>query len=78
MQDLVNRVASRFRAAAIKEITKVVVRTYSDNGQVKAIVSWKDSNGKSGTTEGDPKTAHMKALMDRAKREGVKVEKERW
>ena len=71
-------VVSRFKMAGIAEITKAVVRTYSDSGQEKAIISWKDTKGKPGTTEGDPDSTHMKALLARAKREGVKVTKETW
>jgi hypothetical protein len=71
-------VIARFKMAGIAEITKAVLRTYSDSGQEKAIISWKDTKGKAGTTEGDPKNGHMKALLDRAKREGVKVTKETW
>jgi hypothetical protein len=29
-------------------------------------------------TEGDPKNLHMKMLFARARREGIRVEKERW
>lgn len=78
MSDLAQRVASRFVLAAIKEITKVTIREYSDSGQVKAHVEWVDQKGKKGVTEGDPENAHMKALIDRAKREKVKIEKDKW
>ncbi len=64
--------------ARIKEITKAYIRTYTDSGQVKAYVEWKDDKGKAGTTEGDPENGHMKALLDRAKREKVKVETQKW
>lgn len=62
----------------IKQITKAYVRTYSDSGQVTAYVEWVDRRGTSGRTEGKPDGAHMRALMSRAEREGVKVERERW
>lgn len=78
MSSIAERVASRFIQAGINEITRVVIRKYTDSGQTKAIVSWIDHKGKKGTTEGDPKNGHMKALMDRAEREGVKIEREKW
>lgn len=78
MSNITARIVARFKQARIAEITKAVLRTYSDNGQEKAIISWKDDKGKAGTTEGDPKNGHMKALLDRAKREGIKVTKEEW
>lgn len=65
-------------AAFIKEITKAYIRTYTDNGQTKAYVEWVDNKGKKGTTEGDPESTHMKALLDRAKREKVKIETQKW
>lgn len=64
--------------ASIKEITKAYIRTYSDSGDEKAYVEWVDDKGKKGRTEGKPDNAHMKALLDRAKREKVKVETQKW
>jgi len=69
---------ARFKAAGIKEITKAIIRTYEDNDSTKAYVEWVDDKGKAGRTEGDPDNAHMKALLDRAKREKVEVEKQKW
>ena len=78
MATISERVAARFKGGSIKEITKAYIRTYKDSGQVTGYVEWVDHKGKKGRTEGDPKSVHMKALFDRAKREGVKVEKETW
>jgi hypothetical protein len=64
--------------ARIKEITKAYIRTYTDNGQTKAYIEWVDDKGKKGTTEGDPENSHMKALLDRAKREKIKIETQKW
>lgn len=62
----------------IKQITKAYIRTYSDNGQTVAYVEWIDDQGKTGRTEGKPNSWHMKALLARAKREGIHVEREHW
>lgn len=62
----------------IKQITKAYVRTYSDSGQVTAYVEWVDDKGKAGRTEGEPLNAHMQALLSRAEREGITVEREQW
>lgn len=60
------------------KITRAYIRKYSDNGQTFAYVEWVDSKGETGRTEGKPDNAHMTALLQRAKREGVKVQRERW
>jgi hypothetical protein len=75
---IADRVASRIKVAYIKQITKAYIRTYSDSGQVQAGVEWVDHRGKTGRTVGDPENMHMKALLTRAKREGVKVETQEW
>lgn len=75
---IADRVASRVKVAYIKQITKAYIRTYSDSGQVQAGVEWVDHRGKKGTTQGDPENMHMKALLIRAKREGIKVEEQEW
>lgn len=62
----------------IATITKAYVRTYTDNGQTKAYVEWVDHRKQTGRTEGEPDNAHMLALLARAKREGVRVERETW
>lgn len=65
----------------ITKITKAYVRTYTDNGQTTAYVEWVDHRGRTGRTEA-PHTEvtdfHMHALLERAKREGVEVERQRW
>ena len=62
----------------IAQITKAYIRTYSDSGQVTAYVEWIDRDGKAGRTEGSQYGWHMKALMARARREGLRVNRERW
>ena len=62
----------------IATINKAYVRLYTDSQQVTAYVEWTNAKGKTGRTEGKPSGAHMKALLARAKREGVKVTAERW
>lgn len=75
----------------IGKITKAYVRTYSDSGQVMAYVEWVDGRGKPGRTEGKlmqldgPRRgirftfgSHMHALFSRARREGVRLQREVW
>lgn len=62
----------------IKQVTKAYIRTYSDTGQTVAYVEWIDHKGKSGRTEGKQDGLHMQALLSRAKREGVAVDRQRW
>jgi hypothetical protein len=52
-----------------QEICAAGVRTFSDTGQTQAYVEWDDGSH----TTGDPNNTHMKALLARAKREGVNV-----
>lgn len=62
----------------ITKITKVYIRTYSDSGQTTAYIEWIDNRNKTGRTEGKPDNTHMQALLNRAKREGVEIERQRW
>lgn len=72
----------------ITRITKAYIRKYSDNGQTVAYVEWIDGKGKTGRTEGSEHRdcciptphfgTHMQALLDRATREGVTVERQQW
>ena len=62
----------------ITRITKAYIRTYTDNGQTKAYVEWIDDHDRTGRTEGEPDNAHMQALLDRAEREGIQIERQRW
>jgi hypothetical protein len=62
----------------ITRIIKAYIRTYSDSGQTKAYVEWVDDEDESGCTGGEPDNEHMQALIARARREGVTVERERW
>jgi hypothetical protein len=55
----------------IVKILDARVTRYSDTGQTIAHVTWRDSRGQTGTTSGDPANGHMRALLDRAQREGV-------
>lgn len=65
-------------ATGIASIHAANVRLYTDSGQVQANVYWRDTRGELGCTSGPPKNSHMKALLQRAKREGVKVQAQRW
>lgn len=62
----------------IAKITKAYIRHYADSGQTTAYVEWVDEKGKTGRTEGKPSGLHMEALLNRARREGVAVEKQTW
>lgn len=55
----------------ITKILSTSVTTHRDNGQTIASVNWIDSRGRTGTTSGDPRNAHMAALMARAGRESA-------
>lgn len=68
----------RIALGRIEKITSAYVRKYADNDQTVAYVEWVDHRGKHGRTEGKPGGAHMEALMQRAKREGVPVKHETW
>lgn len=52
-------------------ITAAEVRT--EHGQTRAIVHWVNERGLRRVTEGERKSTHMRALLDRAKKEGVSV-----
>lgn len=72
----------------ITKITRAYTRHYSDNGQTFAYVEWIDNKGRSGRTEGAQHSdccvrtphfaTHMQALLNRAEREGLTIERERW
>lgn len=62
----------------ITKITKAYIRTYSDSGQVTAYVEWVDSRNQTGRTEGKEDNPRMAALLKRAEREGIEVERQRW
>jgi hypothetical protein len=57
------------RHKAGQHIRAAGVRTFSDTGQTQAYVEWSDGS----RTAGDSNNAHMRALLARAKREGVNV-----
>lgn len=59
----------------IEIITKACKGTYKDSGQKFAMIRFYDNKGKAGAVGGDPSNAHIKALLQRAKREGVKIRK---
>ncbi len=62
----------------ITKITKTYTRNYSDSGQVTTYVEWVGSDGKTGRTEGNASNGHIKALLERAAREGVGHSHESW
>jgi hypothetical protein len=61
---------------AIKTITRAYVRTYSDSGQITAYVEFVATDGSGSRIEGEPGDPRMAALFGRARREGIKVERE--
>lgn len=72
------------RKADIAVITKAYIRHYRENGQLAAYVEWIDAGGRCGRTEeivsrrSIPASGHMVALMKRAVREGVTIERQDW
>ena len=62
----------------IATITAAFTRHYTDSSQLTAYICWIDSAGKVGRTEGERTNSHMRALFDRARREGVSIEHETW
>lgn len=60
---------ARHRSKYGQDIRAAGVRTFSDTGQTQAYVQWEDGS----QTVGAPDNTHMKALLARAKREGVNV-----
>lgn len=67
----VSHAAKRFakKKTARSSIRTAYVRRYPDTGQRTAHVEWSDGSW----TSGDPSSVHMRALLERAKREGVHV-----
>ena len=70
---------------SIQRITRTYVRHCSDSEQTKVYVEWLDQRGRRGRTEGPccatdgrPLGWHMEALLNRARREGIPLEQERW
>jgi len=58
---------------SIQKITKVCTTHHKDNNQTITYINWIDSNGKTGTTSGDPNSTHIKELVNRAKREKAEI-----
>lgn len=65
----------------IAKIQRAYTRYYSKNDNPTHFVEWIDHKGRRGRTEGrgplEP-GMHMHALFDRARREGVPIEREEW
>jgi len=59
----------RKRKGSRQSIRTAYVRRYPDTGEVIAHVEWSDGTW----TSGDPRNLHMKALLERAEREGTRV-----
>lgn len=59
---------------ASNKIVKAFIRHYTDNNQTTAYVEWDDG----ARTEGKPDNTHMRALLMRAEREGLQIERETW
>lgn len=73
--------------AKANKISRVYVRHYSDNGQTMAYVDWADGSRTCGDlhyldhphrTLAPTFGAHMHALFARAKREGLRLQRETW
>ena len=62
--------------ATIARITSARIVHYVDNGETRAYIGWVDSRGRTGETSGHADSAHMQALLARARREGIRVKKE--
>ena len=70
----------------IRQITAAYVRYYRDSGQTTAYVEWIDGNRDAGRTEGacrsrtnpEPRSGHMAALFERARRDGLTIERQVW
>lgn len=72
-----------------KQIKRIYVRRYRDNGQVTAYVDWSDGSRTEGTVDKvrqwrKPSFVafdfgeHMHALFNRAKATGLKLQRETW
>lgn len=61
--------ARRKKKTSRASIRTAYVRRYPDTGQRTAHVEWSDGSW----TSGDPDNTHMRALLARAEREGVRV-----
>jgi hypothetical protein len=62
----------------IKKITRAYTRHYRDNKQVTSYVEWVNKLGDRGRTYGDPNNSYMRALLVRARKQGVTIEREVW
>lgn len=60
----------------IQRITKMYTRRCRDSGQVTTYIEWIDHKGKKGRTEGSADNGHMKVLIARGLREGLKLIRE--
>ena len=63
--------------ARIARITGATI-TRADTGHTIVSVAWVDSRGRTGATGGTMPSAHLDALLARAKREGVPIARENW
>ncbi len=72
-----------------RQIKRIYVRRYTDNGQTVAYVDWADGSHTEGALKysANPRRAllseasfgtHMHALFARAKRDGLRLERETW
>lgn len=63
-----------------RTIRRAFTRFYSDNRQLNAYVEWSDGSRTEGAAHAPkrPAGAHMNALFDRAKRDGLTITHEVW
>ena len=57
-----------------RQIKRMVLREYSDTGQVLCHIYWDDAS----TTAGSEHSTHMQALVMRGIRQGLQLETETW
>ena len=61
-----------------RTITRIYIRTYTDNGQQTLYVDWSDRSRTECDAEEACKNQHMQALVRRANQQGLRVEREIW
>ena len=65
-------------SSRIARITDAEIHHYTDTGGKQAHVYWEDQRGHLGHTAGEIGGAHVEALLERARREGVRVKRTKY